>query len=199
MEWDEILLEHERKRNSLGQQQLLKAVLVLFPSLPAPLINYKGHPKLVHPDSGINMELDIYFPDILLAFEFHGVQHYNDTHRGKLEQQLRRDKEKIEACSHANITLIIVPYWWNKSAASLAATVLQHTPSVAHLFPPSIFASLSCSPSAPTSFIGSASPVLPIPQFPPSVLEEREKVARDPSAVFLKILSYHENLELRGK
>ena len=38
-------------------------------------------------------------------------------------QQRERDEEKRKACKENEITLIEVPYWWNKETSSLAATI----------------------------------------------------------------------------
>ena len=48
--------------------------------------------------------------------------------RGSPEAQQQRDEEKREACKQRNITLIEVPYWWDRSKSSLVATVLKNRP-----------------------------------------------------------------------
>lgn len=80
------------------------------------------------------MELDVYFPDISLAFEYQGRQHYQNVFQGGWAMQQTRDREKREACQQHHITLVLVPYWWNGESLSLAATIAQHRPDViAHL------------------------------------------------------------------
>jgi len=42
-----------------------------------------------------------------------------------LTQQLR-DQEKQKACLQSGITLIQIPYWWDRSKLSLQSTISQH-------------------------------------------------------------------------
>ena len=85
--------------------------------------NYR-HP-LLHYENGLPMELDIFLPKEQLAFEYQGEQHFCDVyHLGTpWHQQRERDKEKKIACLEKEITLIEVPYWWNKETSSLASTI----------------------------------------------------------------------------
>jgi len=84
--------------------------------------NY-NHPKLRH-ESGLPMELDIFLPKEQLAFEYQGEHHFRDVyHLGTLWQLKQRDEEKRIACRENEITLIVIPYWWNKETSSLAATI----------------------------------------------------------------------------
>lgn len=39
------------------------------------------------------------------------------------EAAVQRDMEKKTACSDAGITLIEIPYWWDETISSLAATI----------------------------------------------------------------------------
>ena len=56
------------------------------------------------------MELDVYLPQKLLAFEYQGQQHYFDVYSmGNLWIQKERDKEKKKACTEKGITLIEIP------------------------------------------------------------------------------------------
>jgi len=94
------------------------------------LSNYK-HPKLVYADSGREMELDIFIPALNLAFEYQGEQHYFHHYLyGPPDEQQRRDKEKKEACEKAGIKLIPVPFWWDGSRDSLAATIHKAIPEI---------------------------------------------------------------------
>ena len=85
--------------------------------------NYR-HPLLRH-ESGLPMELDIFLPKEQLAFEYQGRHHFRDVyHLGTpWHQQKKRDKEKRIACRANEITLIEIPYWWNKETSSLASTI----------------------------------------------------------------------------
>ena len=60
------------------------------------------------------LELDVFFPKELLAFEYQGEHHYFDVYvLGDSWNQKQRDQEKRELCLQNGITLIDVPYWWN--------------------------------------------------------------------------------------
>ncbi len=88
--------------------------------------NYR-HPQLRY-KSGLPMELDIFLPKEQLAFEYQGEHHFKDVyHLGTLWQQKQRDEEKRISCMENEITLIEVPYWWNKETSSLASTIHKRT------------------------------------------------------------------------
>jgi hypothetical protein len=40
----------------------------------------------------------------------------------------RKDEEKKEACLREGITLIHVPHWWDRTEASIVATIKTHCP-----------------------------------------------------------------------
>ena len=82
------------------------------------------HPNLIYKNSLENMQLDVFIPNLNLAFEYQGKQHYNESifPTGKIAQSMM-DKEKLEACKMFGITLIEVPYWWDFSVNSLVATI----------------------------------------------------------------------------
>lgn len=70
------------------------------------------------------MELDIFLPQEQLAFEYQGEQHYQDLYfMGHGWQQRQRDHEKEKACQENDITLIEIPFWWDKKIPSLVATI----------------------------------------------------------------------------
>lgn len=71
---------------------------------------------LKNPVTGENLELDLYNPDLKLAIEYNGAQHYHynsfmhKNSRDKFQNQQYRDLIKKDLCDKANITLVIVPY-----------------------------------------------------------------------------------------
>ena len=79
------------------------------------------------------MELDIFAPQLSLAIEYQGEQHYKNLYPfGELTQISLRDEEKRRACVRAGITLIEIPYWWNFEKDSLSATIQLHRPELIH-------------------------------------------------------------------
>mmetsp|Transcript_23095 Transcript_23095/g.32216 ORF Transcript_23095/g.32216 Transcript_23095/m.32216 type:complete len:376 (+) Transcript_23095:2-1129(+) len=77
------------------------------------------------------MQLDVFIPSLSLAFEYQGQQHYHDLHYFAPQRQYQeRDLEKKAACDRANITLVQVPYWWNRTESSLASTIKKIRPEV---------------------------------------------------------------------
>lgn len=75
------------------------------------------------------MELDIFLPRENLAFEYQGEHHYYDVYAmGSGWNQQERDKEKRMRCKEKGITLIEIPYWWDKQKSSLISTIHQSRP-----------------------------------------------------------------------
>lgn len=78
---------------------------------------HKTRPEFLrNPVTGENLELDLYNPELRLAIEYNGSQHYqynsfmHKNSRDKFQNQQYRDLIKKDLCGKANITLIIVPY-----------------------------------------------------------------------------------------
>lgn len=114
--WDEVDFAAKVKKSV--QRVLGVYVQQLYPG-------YTVLEEHCHPVLG-NMELDFFLPELNLAFEYNGEHHYRSIPVfGVLEQYRRRDAEKVARCEQNGIKLITVPYWWDNSLASLAATVAQ--------------------------------------------------------------------------
>lgn len=93
-------------------QQLLGEYLKCFFS-DTPLVNHR-------PLWLSGLELDFYYPDRHLGFEFQGDQHYIDTPRfGTCFSQQRRDRAKVQVCREHNVQLVRV------TAADLEYTRLK--------------------------------------------------------------------------
>ena len=81
------------------------------------------HPDLRFSSSNAKMELDIWIPDLSLAVEYQGEQHYEKFWRGNFEtndsqsfeSQIKRDEEKRKSCIDNGIILIEIPYTWDKT------------------------------------------------------------------------------------
>lgn len=70
---------------------------------------------LKNPETNCNLELDGFNPDLMIAFEYNGEQHYKYPHPfhtsyDKFVNQIRRDQYKLNICDLLGIYLITVPY-----------------------------------------------------------------------------------------
>jgi hypothetical protein len=88
------------------------------------------HPDLRFMRSGRKMELDVWFPERMLAIEYQGE--YHDTPRGKagtamadLELRRQMDAEKRAACAQAGITLIEIWHHQVKDRHDIIRSILR--------------------------------------------------------------------------
>lgn len=97
---------------SKGELRCYDAVQRIFPEKTFSKIRPDW---LMNPETGYNLELDLYCEDLKLAIEYNGKQHYhypNAFHKTEQDflSQIRRDDFKKRRCDRKGITLIIVPY-----------------------------------------------------------------------------------------
>jgi hypothetical protein len=71
----------------------------------------------------------ILLPRLSLAFEYKGEQHYVTNFMGSSSIR-QRDQSKLKFASQLGITVISIPFWWNRSANSLAATIQSVRPDI---------------------------------------------------------------------
>jgi hypothetical protein len=77
------------------------------------------------------LELDGYNAELRIAFEYHGVQHYEYVphfHRGgpaDLTAQQERDTEKARRCDEEFIVLIVIPYTIEAKEAFILAALKE--------------------------------------------------------------------------
>ncbi len=138
-------------------------------------MNY-AHPLLQYTDSMRSMILDIYIPQLQIALEAQGEQHYhwhpfasvagntvainnknnnkittpskndndvnNNNHNKKSKSlstnssetiQQERDQYKKEKALEIGVTIIEVPYWWDRSLDSLASLIQSQRPDIQFL------------------------------------------------------------------
>lgn len=96
---------------SLGQQLLKQYLSILTDK--APIENYR--PDWLH-----GLELDYYYPDAKVAFEFNGGQHYYNSTFGEPWKQRENDIKKQRLCKLLDIKLIVV------EASELTAIKMYH-------------------------------------------------------------------------
>lgn len=88
-----------------GAQRLFSILNLMYPDCN-PVWRYKHH-QLRFAKSGYPIEIDIFFPEQLLAIEFQGTQHKTMPEIwGNQASQLARDEEKRQLLEKANIDLI---------------------------------------------------------------------------------------------
>jgi hypothetical protein len=70
-------------------------------------------------------------PTLQLAFEYQGEVHYRSTSTyGSASRRQLSDQLKKQYAIEEGVTLIPIPFWWDKSPASLAATIKSYRPDV---------------------------------------------------------------------
>jgi hypothetical protein len=72
----------------------------------------------------------IFLPHLSLAFEYQGEQHYVSNFMGNLSVRQRRDQSKLKFASQLGITVISIPFWWDRSPNSLASTIQHYRPDI---------------------------------------------------------------------
>lgn len=97
---------------SKGERCCMEFMHLLFPGY----VFTKVKPKwLRNPKTGRCLELDGFCPELMLALEYNGIQHYrwpNYFHKTREEftAQRERDQIKVEKCIENNICLIRISY-----------------------------------------------------------------------------------------
>jgi hypothetical protein len=88
----------------------------------------------MYPSSNLFLILiqKIFLPHLSLALEYQGEQHYYTVafFLQRLETRQRIDQAKRNFAAQCGITLISVPFWWDKSSNSLAATIEYFRPDI---------------------------------------------------------------------
>jgi hypothetical protein len=99
------------QRGGLREQYLRELFFFMF---NAPFKRTRKLPWLMN-QNGKAMELDGYNPDLALAFEHNGQQHYEidgylTTHQDQLTKRYADDEDKVRLCSENGVALIVVPF-----------------------------------------------------------------------------------------
>lgn len=102
-------LEMDRSRPEIIIRQTLEEIFpgVTFPSVRPNFLRY--------PETGQNLEFDVYNETLRLAVEYNGIQHYEFTkafHKSKddLIAQQKRDAFKAARANELGIDLLVIPY-----------------------------------------------------------------------------------------
>eukprot|EP01114_Cavostelium_apophysatum_P017418 TRINITY_DN5168_c0_g2_i1.p1 TRINITY_DN5168_c0_g2~~TRINITY_DN5168_c0_g2_i1.p1 ORF type:complete len:407 (-),score=50.27 TRINITY_DN5168_c0_g2_i1:303-1523(-) len=118
---------YSHARDSNAQKHLFHQVAKFFPDQV--LFNYI-HQDIKFATTGIPIESDVFIPSVKLALEYQGRQHYEKTIFNELgaQKQAERDAEKQRLLHSNGITLVQVPYWWDRKQRSLVATICRKRP-----------------------------------------------------------------------
>lgn len=72
------------------------------------------------------LEIDIYIPDLKLAFEINGIFHYKPIYgQDKLDKTQRKDKEKLDICNKKHTKLIVLKDESNKFSIGYGNEILE--------------------------------------------------------------------------
>jgi len=92
-------------------------VTELFPSHR--IFEEYTHPTLTFATSS-KISIDVFVPDLSIGFEYQGAQHYHSSvYFGPVSVRKKRDNEKKREIEGIGLTLIEVPYWWDKTKKGL--------------------------------------------------------------------------------
>lgn len=98
---------------------------------PAQIFNSVLEHHRLDTDKGEAFELDMYVPDLKLALEYQGEQHFHDVFQAnKVGRQKDTDSQKQAACISRGIHLLEVPYWWSGSVSDLVSRIQQAFPNL---------------------------------------------------------------------
>ena len=75
------------------------------------------------------LSYDYYLPDLKLAVEYQGQQHYEQLPvYGAVDDRMARDQWKLAESVRRGITLLRVPYWWDMKRESLLQLLAEPRP-----------------------------------------------------------------------
>eukprot|EP00026_Physarum_polycephalum_P003011 Phypoly_transcript_03020.p1 GENE.Phypoly_transcript_03020~~Phypoly_transcript_03020.p1 ORF type:complete len:828 (+),score=99.94 Phypoly_transcript_03020:42-2525(+) len=113
---------------NVNQQLLEQALSNIFSS--SRIKNARKRVSIIHPTTGKYLEVDVWYPDLKLCFEFQDDYHYKATwyHQKPLYVVQETDTTKRALLLQKGQTFIPVPCWWDGKEESLQATIKFHRP-----------------------------------------------------------------------
>ena len=104
-------------QESKGEIECRRVLEKLFKKpFPKARPDFMRNPVTSGPEGDFNLELDCYNPELRLAVEYNGVQHYkyipfmHGNNRAAFQNQKYRDYVKKDLCQKNGVKLIEVPY-----------------------------------------------------------------------------------------
>jgi hypothetical protein len=131
---NQVKLIQETPSSSKAQRQLFRYIRDLLANVEDGSVDiFFNYPstEIRYPNSDAPMQLDVFVPSLKLAVEYQGEQHFKSQHIYNESNMVQiRDNLKKEACKQLGITLLEIPYWWDQSIESLAATIHKQFPNL---------------------------------------------------------------------
>lgn len=134
-EFPDIWLIHNNNKGQYGsipERYCIEFLHLLFPGY---VFIKQKHQWIKNPKTNYPLELDAYCPELMLALEYNGIQHYvwPNFYHSKIEDffsQRDRDQIKEDVCISKNVCLIRIPYTVPISRIPLAiyAKLLEAVP-----------------------------------------------------------------------
>eukprot|EP00026_Physarum_polycephalum_P002883 Phypoly_transcript_02892.p1 GENE.Phypoly_transcript_02892~~Phypoly_transcript_02892.p1 ORF type:complete len:806 (+),score=69.97 Phypoly_transcript_02892:73-2490(+) len=112
------------------QDLLVRHLKTLFP-YENPQVNARKQVNLKYsPEDTHYLELDVWFPNYNICFEFQDEYHYTTTwyHQKSTSQVQLKDNKKKAILQQVGLTLIVIPCWWDCSVESLRSTISFQCP-----------------------------------------------------------------------
>jgi len=77
--------------------------------------NVRTSANIKNPHTGSSLEIDVWFPNLHLCFEFQDAYHYITSHESQLPLDViqQKDDVKREVLRERGETFIAVPCWWD--------------------------------------------------------------------------------------
>jgi DNA ligase-1 len=132
-EWDMEVFQYNKK---LAAQREVRIMLEeIVPEGVVLLENFTKHPALYLLGSTRPSSYDFYMllpGGRKLAIEYQGEQHYMDIRPvySPLSERQKRDSAKLKSARDHGITIVYVPYWWDRKSDSLSSTLHQCFPDI---------------------------------------------------------------------
>eukprot|EP00026_Physarum_polycephalum_P001892 Phypoly_transcript_01895.p1 GENE.Phypoly_transcript_01895~~Phypoly_transcript_01895.p1 ORF type:complete len:897 (+),score=113.58 Phypoly_transcript_01895:334-3024(+) len=113
----------------VNQKNLEEVLHVLFPKEKI-VTNVRKEALIRSPETEKLLELDVWLPNLNVAFEFQDPYHYTTTWDSQIPLQAVQKKDiiKQQLANAAGVTLVVVPFWWDGLKESLRATLLFYRP-----------------------------------------------------------------------
>jgi len=123
---------HQRSNaHSKSQKLLYNYIKDIFPEQS---VEYNYLHSSFQPKS--NIQLDIFIPSLSLAFEYNGEYHYKSIPMFSSHLLVqKRDERKKLICGDDGITLIVIPYSWDRTLETTASIILATRPDLNFLIP----------------------------------------------------------------